>query len=103
MPGDFFYARGQLDEEGYLNADGVWVNIVNLTGSLELSSDRGTGQLMLPDKRIYHVHMTPQVESWLAGAQVDGSASLPASSSAAQVVGAWDEATGTIDVTTCWA
>ncbi len=103
-PGDFFYARGVLDEQGFLNADSIWANIVNLTGTVSFGSDRRMGELMLPDRRIYHVHMTPNVELYVGNVPVAAPSALPAVlTGPTQVLGMWDERTGTIEVTSCWA
>lgn len=101
-PGDFFYARGQLDEEGYLNATGLWANIVNLTGSLDLSRDHASGELQLADRRLYHVHFAPGAQIFVRDTPVDLDG-LGRTAPVAQIVGSWDESTASIAITSCWA
>jgi len=102
-PGDFFYARGDLDDEGYLNAKWLWANIVNVTGSLTLGGDHRSGDLALPDRRIYHVHMAPNVTLFGGQGPLSSVADLGVvAEKPAQIIGMWDEASGTIEVTSLW-
>lgn len=101
-PGDVFYARGTLDDDGYLNADSIWSNIVNFTGSVSLVRDGSTGELILSDHRVYHVHFAPAAEVHFQNVPVQSAASLPSELAVAQVLGMWDEQSQSLEVTKLW-
>lgn len=100
--GDGMYARGVMMPDGILAAESVWVNIVNLTVSIN-SIGRGALQLDHHGQKV-----VGNVQPGLTAAVYNGTPAVSDLSMLkvgrhAQVIGAWRPGTNEIDIATIYA